>query len=221
MESAPPCGPPPAPLKLQAAAAARMRAAHASSDVSLQYGAPGVLHGTQSSINLPPPHRAEHYRDNVAALAAQGFDVYAPTLPGYGRAEKPVLPYGQVRRAGCCPMGRWARLASARPPLARWAAGPPCARANRTWLAASRIVQAGCRKHKPWCLTSVCSGSRCATWQGYRPAGCRHGSPAWSPACKMCRPATRRPRIGRLYGSAPTPLLPLCSPAGPVARLFG
>ncbi|KAL4425249.1 hypothetical protein ABPG75_009265 [Micractinium tetrahymenae] len=37
----------------------------------------------------------EHYRANVAALAAQGFDVYAPTLPGYGRAEKPVLPYGQ------------------------------------------------------------------------------------------------------------------------------
>ncbi|KAL4435621.1 hypothetical protein ABPG77_002584 [Micractinium sp. CCAP 211/92] len=37
----------------------------------------------------------EHYRANVAALAAQGYDVYAPTLPGYGRAEKPVLPYGQ------------------------------------------------------------------------------------------------------------------------------
>lgn len=39
---------------------------------------------------------AEHYRANVAALAAAGYDVYAPTLPGYGRAEKPVLPYGQV-----------------------------------------------------------------------------------------------------------------------------
>lgn len=46
-----------------------------------------------------PPHAwpvAEHYRANVAALAAAGYDVYAPTLPGYGRAEKPVLPYGQV-----------------------------------------------------------------------------------------------------------------------------
>lgn len=38
---------------------------------------------------------AEHYRYNVAALAAAGYDVYAPTMPGYGRAEKPVLPYGQ------------------------------------------------------------------------------------------------------------------------------
>ncbi|PRW33974.1 deoxyribodipyrimidine photolyase isoform A [Chlorella sorokiniana] len=38
---------------------------------------------------------SEHYRGNVAALAAAGYDVYAPTLPGYGRAEKPVLPYGQ------------------------------------------------------------------------------------------------------------------------------
>ncbi|KAL4854579.1 Pheophytinase [Chlorella vulgaris] len=38
---------------------------------------------------------SEHYRDNVAALAAAGYDVYSPTLPGYGRSEKPVLPYGQ------------------------------------------------------------------------------------------------------------------------------
>lgn len=32
----------------------------------------------------------------MAALAAAGYDVYSPTLPGYGRSEKPVLPYGQV-----------------------------------------------------------------------------------------------------------------------------
>lgn len=52
------------------------------------------------SFTHPCHTHAEHYRDNVAALAAQGFDVYAPTLPGYGRSEKPVLPYGQV--LGCC-----------------------------------------------------------------------------------------------------------------------
>ncbi len=47
--------------------------------------------------SIPIAHpAAEHYRGNVAALAAAGYDVYAPTLPGYGRAEKPVLPYGQV-----------------------------------------------------------------------------------------------------------------------------
>ena len=39
---------------------------------------------------------SEHWRDNVAALAAAGYHVYAPTLPGYGFSEKPVLPYGQV-----------------------------------------------------------------------------------------------------------------------------
>lgn len=37
----------------------------------------------------------EHWRGNVAALAAQGFRVYAPTFPGYGRAEKPAVAYSQ------------------------------------------------------------------------------------------------------------------------------
>lgn len=40
--------------------------------------------------------RAEQWRDNVAALAEAGFNVYAPTMPGYGRSEKPAVPYGQV-----------------------------------------------------------------------------------------------------------------------------
>lgn len=38
---------------------------------------------------------SEHWRGNVAALAARGFEVYAPTLPGYGRGEKPSMKYGQ------------------------------------------------------------------------------------------------------------------------------
>eukprot|EP00887_Chlorella_sp_A99_P003679 scaffold7.g3679.t1 len=38
---------------------------------------------------------AEHYRSNLAALAAAGYHVYAPTLPGFGRSEKPALPYSQ------------------------------------------------------------------------------------------------------------------------------
>jgi pimeloyl-ACP methyl ester carboxylesterase len=38
---------------------------------------------------------SEHWRSNVAALAAQGYHVYAPTLPGYGRSEKPAVRYGQ------------------------------------------------------------------------------------------------------------------------------
>lgn len=52
-------------------------------------GAPAVLlvHGFGAF--------GEHWRDNVAALAAKGFTVYAPTFPGYGRAEKPSVPYGQ------------------------------------------------------------------------------------------------------------------------------
>ena len=52
-------------------------------------GAPAVLlvHGFGAF--------SEHWRDNVAALASQGYTVYAPTLPGYGRSEKPAIPYGQ------------------------------------------------------------------------------------------------------------------------------
>ena len=38
----------------------------------------------------------EQWRGVVADLAARGFTVYAPTLPGYGRSEKPPLPYGQA-----------------------------------------------------------------------------------------------------------------------------
>jgi len=59
----------------------------------------GTPHLPPTYLIHPPPiahPAAEHYRGNVAALAAAGYDVYAPTLPGYGRAEKPVLPYGQV-----------------------------------------------------------------------------------------------------------------------------
>lgn len=43
-----------------------------------------------------PPPVAEQWRDNAAALAAAGYHVYAPTMPGYGRSEKPSLTYGQV-----------------------------------------------------------------------------------------------------------------------------
>ena len=50
-------------------------------------GAPAVLlvHGFGAF--------SEHWRDNVAALAQQGFTVYAPTLPGYGRAEVHFIFY--------------------------------------------------------------------------------------------------------------------------------
>lgn len=37
----------------------------------------------------------EHYRDAASALAREGFTVFAPTLPGYGRSEKPPARYGQ------------------------------------------------------------------------------------------------------------------------------
>lgn len=37
----------------------------------------------------------EHWRRNVRELADKGFDVYAPTFPGYGRSEKMSLQYGQ------------------------------------------------------------------------------------------------------------------------------
>lgn len=49
-----------------------------------------------ASAGITAPRCAEHWRGNVAALAAAGYEVFAPTLPGYGRAEKPALPYGQV-----------------------------------------------------------------------------------------------------------------------------
>ena len=60
---------------------------------------------------LAPPTNPEHWRDNAAALAAQGFEVYCPTLPGYGRAEKPALPYGQVSVGvgGGGQLGGWVR----------------------------------------------------------------------------------------------------------------
>lgn len=38
---------------------------------------------------------SEHYRSNVQYLASKGYAVYAPTLPGYGRSEKPTVAYGQ------------------------------------------------------------------------------------------------------------------------------
>ena len=37
----------------------------------------------------------EQFRGQAASLAAAGFRVFAPTYPGYGRSEKPALPYGQ------------------------------------------------------------------------------------------------------------------------------
>lgn len=37
----------------------------------------------------------EHWRRNVRELADNGFDVFAPTFPGYGRSEKMSLQYGQ------------------------------------------------------------------------------------------------------------------------------
>lgn len=36
-----------------------------------------------------------HWRDNIDAFAQKGYDVYAVTLPGYGRSEKPSMPYDQ------------------------------------------------------------------------------------------------------------------------------
>ena len=32
----------------------------------------------------------------MAALAAAGYEVYAPTLPGFGRTEKAPLRYSQT-----------------------------------------------------------------------------------------------------------------------------
>lgn len=37
----------------------------------------------------------EHWRRNVRELADMGYDVYAPTFPGYGRSEKMSMQYGQ------------------------------------------------------------------------------------------------------------------------------
>lgn len=37
----------------------------------------------------------EHWRGNIQGLADMGYYVYAPTFPGYGRAEKPSVGYGQ------------------------------------------------------------------------------------------------------------------------------
>ena len=37
----------------------------------------------------------DHWRRNVKELADLGYDVYAPTFPGYGRSEKMSMQYGQ------------------------------------------------------------------------------------------------------------------------------
>eukprot|EP00884_Botryococcus_braunii_P015481 jgi/Botrbrau1/2616/Bobra.145_1s0036.1 len=37
----------------------------------------------------------EQWRGQLRPLARSGYRVYAPTFPGYGRSEKPALPYGQ------------------------------------------------------------------------------------------------------------------------------
>lgn len=37
----------------------------------------------------------DQWRGNVAALAASGYRVYAPTLPGFGRSEKAPVAYSQ------------------------------------------------------------------------------------------------------------------------------
>ncbi|BDA47584.1 probable pheophytinase, chloroplastic at C-terminar half [Coccomyxa sp. Obi] len=38
----------------------------------------------------------EQWRGQLAPLAAAGYQVYAPTLPGFGRSEKPALAYSQT-----------------------------------------------------------------------------------------------------------------------------
>ncbi|KIY97498.1 hypothetical protein MNEG_10465 [Monoraphidium neglectum] len=52
-------------------------------------GAPAVLlcHGFGAF--------GDQWRGNLAALAAEGFKVYAPTLPGFGRSEKAPIGYSQ------------------------------------------------------------------------------------------------------------------------------
>ena len=42
----------------------------------------------------------DQWRGNISALAAAGFRVYAPTLPGFGRSEKAAVLYSQVHSAG-------------------------------------------------------------------------------------------------------------------------
>lgn len=44
----------------------------------------------------------EHYRRNIGPLAEAGYDVYSICLPGYGRSEKPSLPYSQYLWAQFC-----------------------------------------------------------------------------------------------------------------------
>lgn len=55
--------------------------------------------GVQESPSIVLVHGfgafGEHWRRNVRELADKGFDVYAPTFPGYGRSEKMSLQYGQ------------------------------------------------------------------------------------------------------------------------------
>jgi hypothetical protein len=52
-------------------------------------GAPAVLlvHGFGAF--------GDQWRDNLSALAAAGYRVYAPTLPGFGRSEKAAIGYSQ------------------------------------------------------------------------------------------------------------------------------
>jgi len=38
----------------------------------------------------------DHWRSNLQPLADQGFQVFAPTFPGFGRSEKAAVPYSQV-----------------------------------------------------------------------------------------------------------------------------
>lgn len=46
----------------------------------------------------------DQWRFNLGPLAAAGYTVYAPTLPGFGRSEKAALQYSQnawwVRQGG-------------------------------------------------------------------------------------------------------------------------
>ena len=56
-----------------------------------------AMSGTRPAIVLVHGFGAfgEHWRRNIKELADMGYDVFAPTFPGYGRSEKMSMQYGQ------------------------------------------------------------------------------------------------------------------------------